>query len=72
MKSVEGRVLLKFTVDKMGFAKDPKVVSSKGGSAFGDAALKSADSYRYAPKFVDGEPVQADGVATLVIFEMLD
>lgn len=81
-RNAEGFVLLEFAVDEMGFVREPKVVESRvdkdvGGvtesaiaRAFGDAAIDAAKRFRYAPKFVDGEPVAVEGVRNRFVFEM--
>jgi len=58
----EGSVLIELTVDKNGFATNPTVIESKGVRSFEKAALKAAKTFRYIPKFVDGEAVIAEGV----------
>ena len=81
-RNAEGFVLLEFTVDEMGFVREPVVVDSKlrkwvdGVSqsgvvqAFEHAAITAAKRFRYAPKFVEGEPVAVDGVRNRIVFEM--
>ncbi len=68
--SEEGFVLLAMTVDEMGFVRNPEVVDSKGGAIFHEPALEAVKEFRYAPKFVDGEPVEVTGVLNRIIFEM--
>ncbi len=82
VRNAEARVLLEFTVDAMGFVREPKVVDSKlkewvdGVSQSGivqdfeHAAIAAAKRFRYAPKFVEGEPVAVEGVHNLIVFEM--
>jgi len=81
VRGLEGYVLLEFTVDKMGFVRDPSVVDSKVTTAhsvvgmeyigeFEAAAIKAARKFRYAPKFVDGKPVTANGIRNLIKFEL--
>ena len=83
VRGLEGHVLLEFTVDRMGFVRDPSVVESgvvrelgvRGMEYLGDfeaAAMEAAGGFRYAPKFVEGKPVPVDGVRTMIHFEMLD
>ena len=77
-RNAEGFVLLEFTVDEMGFVREPVVVDSKlrGMSqseivqALEHAAIDAAKRFRYAPKFVEGEPVAVDGVRNRIVFEM--
>ncbi|MGI2094704.1 energy transducer TonB [Shewanella oncorhynchi] len=54
-----GYVTLNFTVDEMGFVKNPEVLESKGGVLFEKSTLKMIEEWRYAPKFDNGKPVQA-------------
>ena len=81
LRNLEGHVLLEFTVDKMGFVRDPSVVESlaekEGGTArseyvgdFEAAAVEAAKRFRYAPRFVDGEPVTVDNVRNLFQFRI--
>ncbi|MFS1423221.1 TonB family protein [Shewanella sp. 10N.286.48.B5] len=56
----EGLVQLSLTIDKNGFVTNPKVIKSKGGKSFEIEALKALKKWRYAPKFVDGKPVEAE------------
>lgn len=69
-RDAEGMVLLEFTVDEMGFVRDPKVVDSKGLKAFHEPALEAARGFRYAPRFVDGKAVAVSEVRNRIIFEM--
>ena len=81
-RNAEGYVLLEFTVDEMGFVREPKVVESRlrewvdGASQSGiaqaleSAAIDAAKSFRYAPKFVDGQPVAVEGVMNRIVFEI--
>lgn len=74
VRNAEAYVLLEFTVDKMGFVREPKVIESNPNNrsqvkwelvrAFEDAAIDAAKGFRYAPKFVDGEPVAVEDVRT--------
>ena len=81
-RNAEGFVLLEFAVDEMGFVREPKVVDSKLGTevtgvtesaivrALEDAAIDAAKTFRYAPKFVDGQPVAVEGVRNRIVFQM--
>ena len=81
-RSAEGYVLLEFTVDEMGFVRDTKVVEARTAKdvkpsaqpdivwAFEKAAIEAAGEFRYAPKFVDGEPVPVEGVRNRIVFRM--
>ena len=67
-KRGKGSVLIRFTVDTEGYVTDPVVVRSQGGSDFEAAALATIDGFRYAPRFLDGEPVPVAGVQQRVVF----
>lgn len=66
----EGYVDLTFTVDEGGFVRDAVVVQSKGGASFEREAIAAVEGFRYAPRFVDGEPVAVDGVKTRITFRL--
>ena len=66
----EGFVLLQLTVDERGFVRDPKIVDSGGGEIFHEPAVEAAKEFRYAPKFVDGEPVEVTGVLNRIVFTL--
>ncbi|MDJ0759310.1 MAG: TonB family protein [Woeseiaceae bacterium] len=73
----QGAVDIEFTVDESGFVKDPVVLGrtvngreKKGRSDFDEAALDAVKEFRYAPKFVDGEPVASTGMKTRITFKL--
>ncbi|MCL2914243.1 energy transducer TonB [Shewanella corallii] len=55
----EGLVKMQFTVDEMGFVREPEVIKSEGGKAYEKSALKTIKNWRYAPKFENGKPLAA-------------
>ena len=63
-----GRVTMEFTVDAEGYVRHPLVVESSGGAAFASAALVLAEGIRYAPQFVDDQPLAVPGVRHTVVF----
>lgn len=60
-KRISGEVVLSFTIDEQGFVVDPRVAQSSL-SIFNDAAVTMVQTFRYAPRFVDGKPVATDEV----------
>jgi TonB family protein len=60
-KRLEGNVTLSFTIDEQGFVVNPTITESTQ-VAFNQATLDMIDGFRYAPRFVDGEPVATKGV----------
>jgi outer membrane biosynthesis protein TonB len=52
-------VVLKYDIDPEGYATNLDVVSVEGGDAFAKSALIALTYWRFAPKYVDGQPVTA-------------
>ena len=78
-RRIEGYVLVEFTVDDMGFVRDPSILESKAGrtpagGAYAEdleaAAVEAVRKFRYAPKYVDGEAVAVDGVRNRIVFTL--
>jgi protein TonB len=53
----QGYVDVEFTVTRTGSTRDVKVVESST-PVFESAAIQAAESFRYKPRLVDGEPVE--------------
>lgn len=69
----EGFVEISFTVDELGFVRDPEVINEGDDHrGFEEAALKAVERFRYAPRFEDGEAVAVEGVKTRITFELVD
>ena len=66
----EGWVQMKFTIDKMGFVREPEVIKSDGGAAFEKSALKTIQKWRYAPKFEDGEVIDAKDLTVQIDYRI--
>lgn len=56
-KGVEGRVTLRFVVDKDGKAQEPQVVTGEPEGVFDDSALAAVVKYKFRPAYKNGEPV---------------
>ena len=56
---IEGRVFLRFTVDKDGNVRDPQVVSAEPEGVFEQAALDSIVKYKLTPAKKDGKCVSS-------------
>lgn len=67
-----GSVTVEFTVDAEGYVRHPLVVDTRGGGAFASAALALAEGIRYAPQFVDDQPLAVPGVRHTVVFSPPD
>jgi TonB family protein len=55
-----GTVVLNIKVDKEGFVRDPEVTAQVGPSSFVQAIKDALKKWRYAPKFENGKPVEAE------------
>ncbi len=60
-KGIEGEVTLSFTVDEQGFVVNPSV-SESSQPTLNDAALAMVKAFRYAPRFIDSNPVATEGI----------
>ena len=56
-KGVEGRVTLRFVVDKDGKAQEPQVVLGEPEGVFDQSALDAVVKYKFRPAYKNGEPV---------------
>ncbi|MDE0053538.1 MAG: TonB family protein [Gammaproteobacteria bacterium] len=60
-KRLKGQVTVSFTVDEQGFVVDPEV-SESTQPTLNDATLAMVKGFRYAPRFIDGNPVATAGI----------
>ena len=60
-----GWVQIDFVIDKMGFVTQPSVADTSDGNRFVKESLIAIKKWRYAPKFENGEPVEANARAQL-------
>ena len=67
----EGFVDVAFTVDELGFVRNPEVIrTGPGDRGFKKVAIDAVERFRYAPRFEDGEAVSVDNVKTRITFEL--
>jgi protein TonB len=71
-RGIEGCVMLKFTVTKVGSTRDPMVEWAVPPGIFDRAAMRSALKYKYKPQIRDGEAIEVANVRTVVIFKIED
>ena len=69
-RSIEGWVLLEFTITKAGTVKEPRVVDSHPGNIFDRSALRAVRKWKYNPKIEDGEAVERPGVKVRLKFDL--
>ena len=55
----QASVILEFTISKFGTVKDIEVIRSNGGPEYERNSIAAVEGWRYAPKFEDGEPIEA-------------
>lgn len=63
-------VSVQFTVTGNGDVEDAKVIEQNGTQRQASEALQAIRASRYRPKFVNGEPVQTEGVVIREVFKM--
>jgi protein TonB len=56
-KNIEGKVLVRFTIDKDGYPRKPEVYTAEPEGYFEEAALKAIMRYKFQPATKDGLPV---------------
>ena len=71
-RGIEGCVMLKFTVTKVGSTKEPEVEWSVPPGIFDRAAMRSALKYKYKPQIRDGEAIEVPNVRTIIVFKIED
>ena len=69
-RGIEGRVLVQFTITKIGTVKDAIVIAAEPSSIFNKAALKSVSQWKYNPKIENGQAVEQKGIRTSVVFKL--
>lgn len=66
----EKYVSVEFTVTGSGDVQDAKVIEQNGTSRQASEALQAIRASRFRPKFVNGEPVDTQGVVNREVFKM--
>lgn len=54
-----GWVKIGFTISDFGTVTETKIIDSQGGRGFEKSALAALEKWRYAPKFENGQPIEA-------------
>ena len=62
-------VAVEFTVTGLGEVQDAKVIEQNGSSRQASEALQAVRASRYRPKFINGEPVDTQGVVNREVFK---
>lgn len=69
-RAITGWVELIFTITAQGTVKNPRVTTHHPGPIFDRAALRAVRKWKYAPRVVDGKPVERTGVEVRLEFEL--
>jgi TonB family protein len=69
-KGREGFASIEFTIDASGFVRDAKLIETQGDEAFGAPGLAAVQDWRYAPRFIDDQPVDTAGAQAKVDFKL--
>jgi len=64
-----GFAKLSFDVDEYGIVRNPQVIEVSGDEAFGSASIDALNKWRFAPRFVDGQPVTTSSTQVMT-FEL--
>lgn len=70
--NVEGYVLVEFTVTKEGSPRGIVILDRSPGNIFNESAVNAAERFRFEPRIIDGNPVDAEGAQYLFTFELDD
>ncbi len=68
-RGVEGYVIVKFTVNKMGAVENIVIVESTN-AAFNKNSLRAVAKYKYKPRVIDGVAVQVTDVMEKISFKL--
>ncbi len=71
-RGIEGLVWVEFTVTRKGTVHSTKVLESKPPGVFDQAAMEAVQQFRYLPQYVNGEPVEVQGVSQFMQFDLSD
>jgi len=71
-ENTEGYVLVEFTVTKEGRPRGVVILDRSPSNIFNESAVNAAERFRFDPRIVDGEPVEAEGAQYLFTFERDD
>ncbi len=69
-RGAEGSVVVSFTVDDSGFVTEPQVIDIIGDRGFNTAALEAVKKARFAPRHINGQPVETNDVRYKFTFSL--
>ncbi|MGD9157336.1 MAG: M56 family metallopeptidase [Desulfobacteraceae bacterium] len=62
---LEGKVVVRFVIDKEGYPREPEILSAEPEGVFEEEALKSIKTYRYRPAVKDGKNVDCIAIRAM-------
>jgi protein TonB len=65
MRHIEGKVVLRFTINPDGSVSDPEVIESEPPGYFEQSALRAIRRWQFHPKVVDGKAVTRKATQTI-------
>ena len=70
-RSIEGFVILRFTITETGAVENPEVLRAEPPGVFESAALRAVIRWKYQPQIRDGKPRRVVSIARIT-FELMD
>ncbi|GJM14607.1 MAG: hypothetical protein DHS20C12_30100 [Pseudohongiella sp.] len=71
-ENIEGYVLVEFTVTQQGVPRGIVILDRSPSDIFNASAVSAAERFRFEPRVMDGETVEAEGAQYLFSYELED
>ncbi|MAD94763.1 MAG: hypothetical protein CML33_04615 [Rhodobacteraceae bacterium] len=69
-RGISGYCTVEYTVTKAGLISNPVAVDCFPEGVFERSSIKAAEQFKYAPRVVNGEPVEVTGVTNKFTYEL--
>lgn len=69
-RSVEGFVVVSFTVTKSGDVVDIQVDEADPQGYFEESVIEAVEKYKFQPRIVNGSPVETKGISRRIVFKL--
>ena len=69
-RGISGYCTVEYTVTKTGSVSNPVAVDCVPEGVFEFSSIKAAEQFKYAPRVVNGEPVEVTGVTNKFTYEV--
>ncbi|PCJ45111.1 MAG: protein TonB [Moraxellaceae bacterium] len=70
VNSIEGYVIVEFTVTRLGTVSQPHIVAAEPSGVFDQVAISAVLKFRYKPRVVNGEAIAVAGVRNRINFRL--